>query len=229
MLLSFFCSNLEFVFLDRMLRQSYYTFHNISTLQVTFSQYIQLLLHFDVVLIAIPNIWCYLYNNFHRNKVICMYTLPFFKFKLFFKYNGLREQFDFAHRSPQPSVVITINEPCTSTKLSEQGTRRVVLLPNITGFESSSTPLTAHLSPQRHYHYYRTLHFDQAQRTRYSKGGFASKYNGLREQFDSAHRPPQPSVVTTIIEPCTSARISAQYGRRVVSLRNRTGVETSQR
>src|SRR5690625_5447291 len=98
----------------------------------------------------------------------------------------------------------------------------VVFLPNITGFESSSTPLTDHLSPQRRYHYYRTLHFDQAQRTRYSKGGFASKYNGLREQFDSAHRPPQPSVVTTIIEPCTSTKLSEQGTRRVVLLRNIT-------
>src|SRR5690625_462855 len=156
-----------------------------------------------------------------------MYTLPFFKFKLFFKYNGLREQFDFAHRSPQPSVVITINEPCTSTRPGEQRTRRVVLLPNITGFESSSTPHTDHLSPRTYYHYCTTLHFDQAQRTRYSKGGFASKYNGLREQFDSAHRPPQPSVVTTIIEPCTSTKLSEQGTRRVVLLRNITGFESS--
>src|SRR5690625_5917705 len=156
-----------------------------------------------------------------------MYTLPFFKFKLFFKYNGLREQFDFAHRSPQPSVVITINEPCTSTKLSEQGTRRVVLLPNITGFESSSTPLTDHLSPQRHYHYYRTLHFDQAQRTRYSKGGFASKYNGLREQFDSAHRPPQPSAAITYLSTRTAAQLGGQGTRRLVWLRNLTSIESS--
>src|SRR5690625_7846010 len=105
----------------------------------------------------------------------------------------------------------------------------MLLLLKLIGSASSSPPRSPIPNPQRYYHYYRTLHFDQAQRTRYSKGGFASKYNGLREQFDSAHRPPQPSVVTTIIEPCTSARISAQYGRRVVSLRNRTGVETSQR
>src|SRR5690625_7645782 len=53
-----------------------------------------------------------------------------------------------AYRPLQPSVVIIIIEPCTSTKLSEQGTRRVVLLRNITGFESSSTLLTDHLSPR---------------------------------------------------------------------------------
>src|SRR5690625_2365880 len=128
-----------------------------------------------------------------------MYTLPFFKFKLFFKYNGLREQFDFAHRSPQPSVVITINEPCTSTKLSEQGTRRVVLLRNITGLESRANPLTDHLSPQQHNQYYRTLHCDQAPQTRYSKGYFASKYNGKQEQFDSALRPPHPSETLSLL------------------------------
>src|SRR5690625_2022483 len=75
----------------------------------------------------------------------------------------------------------------------------VTLFRNITGFESSSTPLTDHLSPQIYHHHCRTLHFDQAQRTRYSKGGFASKYNGLREQFDFAHRPPQPSETLSLL------------------------------
>src|SRR5690625_5013019 len=71
------------------------------------------------------------------------------------------------------------------------------------------------------------MHFDQAQRTRYSKGGFASKHNGLREQFDSAHRPPQPSVVITINEPRTSTKLSEQGTRRVVLLQNITRFESS--
>src|SRR5690625_6260562 len=108
------------------------------------------------------------------------------------KHNGLREQFDSAHRPPQPSIIITINEPCTSTKLSEQGTRRVVLLRNITGFESGSTPLTDYLSPQRYHHFFRTPHFDQSQRKRYSQGDLSYKYKALRLQSDSAYRPLHP-------------------------------------